>query len=367
MTAPADPARDLRTALAHRLTTPGDPWRAAFETVPRHVFVPSFHEQAEDGRWVTITPENPHYWEAVYSDRALTTQLADGTPTSSSSQPSLMLEMLHALDVADGHRVLEVGTGTGYNAALISHRLGDSRVTTMDVDPDLTGAAARRLGEAGHHPAVRVGDGAHGVPDRAPYDRIIATCGLPSVPWPWIEQAGEGTVIVVPIGWGVARLTVHDDAAEGAFLPGGAYFMPRRTGAVAPDFAGLEHTEPRPSRTTTPVDALRRLEFPLSLTMPGYRSCTWNREDDGTVESLGLWTPDGSIARVGADGTVRQAGPRRLWETVEELHRQFPDTAPARDSFGITVTSGRRRVWLGDPRGPGWDLPPVSGVGGRVR
>ncbi|URN12290.1 methyltransferase domain-containing protein [Streptomyces radiopugnans] len=237
MTAPADPARDLRTALAHRLTTPGDPWRAAFETVPRHVFVPSIHEQAEDGRWATITPENPHYWEAVYSDRALTTQLADGTPTSSSSQPSLMLEMLHALDVADGHRVLEVGTGTGYNAALLSHRLGDSRVTTMDVDPDLTGAAARRLGEAGHHPAVRVGDGAHGVPDRAPYDRIIATCGLPSVPWPWIEQAGEGTVIVVPIGWGVARLTVHDDAAEGAFLPGGAYFMPRRTGAVAPDFA----------------------------------------------------------------------------------------------------------------------------------
>ncbi|MBN3931171.1 methyltransferase domain-containing protein [Streptomyces verrucosisporus] len=364
MTTPTttDPARDLRTALAHQVAAPDDPWRAAFETVPRHVFVPSFHEQAEDGRWTTVTPDQPRYWEAVYSDRALTTQLTDGTPTSSSSQPSLMLEMLHALDVADGHRVLEVGTGTGYNAALLSHRLGGSRVTTMDVDPGLTGAAAQRLGEAGHHPAVRTGDGAHGVPDRAPYDQIIATCGLPSVPWPWVEQAADGAVIVVPIGWGVARLAVHGDVAEGGFLPGGAYFMARRVGVPVPDFASLERAGHRSSGTGTPIEAFHRLEFLVSVTMPGYQWCVWNSGDDGTGESLGLWTPDGSIARVHADGTVRQAGPRRLWETVEELHRQFPDTAPARDAFGITATPHRQWVWLGDPQGPSWDLPSVGGL-----
>ncbi|MCZ9339668.1 methyltransferase domain-containing protein, partial [Streptomyces sp. TRM76130] len=102
---------------------------------------------------------------------------------SSSSQPSLMALMLAELRVADGDRVLEIGAGTGYNAALLCHRLGDDGlVTTVDLDPEITDSARRHLDAAGYHPAVVTGDGARGVPGRAPYDRIIATCALPAVP-----------------------------------------------------------------------------------------------------------------------------------------------------------------------------------------
>ncbi|WP_158239581.1 methyltransferase domain-containing protein [Streptomyces carminius] len=364
MTTPAptatDPARGMRTALAHQLTDPADPWRPALEQVPRHLFVPSFLEQDNNHRWRTVTADTPDYWQTLYSDRALTTQLTDGTPTSSSSQPSLMLDMLHALDITDGHRVLEIGTGTGYNAALLACRLGHDRVTTVDVDPDLTRTAAARLAQAGYLPAVHTGDGAAGAPHRAPYDRIIATCAMTSIPPAWIEQATNQAIIVTPIGWGIARLTVHHDRAEGRFLPGEAYFMPRRTPSTPPDFAALHHTAPRPTPSTAPLGALQTLRFPLSLTIPGHQWCTWTNDDTKAVKALGLWTPDGSTAHIHADGTVRQTGPRRLWNLVEELHEQFSGTAPAREEFGITATPHRQWAWLDDPHGPGWDLPSTT-------
>lgn len=104
----------------------------------------------------------------AYADAPLATRLRDGELVSSSSQPSLMAMMLVALRVRDGDRVLEIGAGTGYNAALLAHRLGDDCVTTVDLEPEITEAARRHLADAGYHPAVVTGDGARGVPERAP-------------------------------------------------------------------------------------------------------------------------------------------------------------------------------------------------------
>lgn len=354
MTSTVDAAA-LRAAFARAVTPPDSPWHDAFASVPRHLFVPAFFQQRHDGAWRLTTSADDAYWGTVYSDAALTTQLTAGEPTSSSSQPSLMLSMLDALDAEPGHQVLEIGTGTGYNAALLAHRLGGTAVTTVDVDPALTGHASDRLAAAGHQPHVHTGDGAAGVPARSPFDRIIATCGMTRIPQPWIEQSREGAVILAPVGWGLARLTVAGGRGVGRFLTGGACFMPRRTPAVAPRFPELETAAPRTSRTRVdPSQVAGRLAFPLSLALPGYRTATWSG-DGGRPAAVGIWTPDGAAARVDADGTVRQAGPRGLWDEAEALAELFPE-APRREDFGLEVGPEGQHAWYGAPDGPSWAL-----------
>src|SRR5205807_4637125 len=152
--------------------------------------------------WLLVEPPSGEWRVGVYSARALITQIdgddanverartgrVNGLATSSSSAPSLMASMLDALAVAEGHRVLEIGTGTGYNAALLCHRLGADNVTSVDVDAGLVDRAGQRLAALGYRPNVVAADGGAGCPEDAPFDRIIATVALPRVPAAWIEQ-----------------------------------------------------------------------------------------------------------------------------------------------------------------------------------
>nr|WP_238342452.1 methyltransferase, FxLD system [Actinopolymorpha rutila] len=156
----------------------------ALTTVPRHLFLPGV-PAAE-----------------AYADEAVVTRRdAEGTATSSSSQPAIMAIMLEQLDVRPGHRVLEIGAGTGYNAALLAHLVGPTgSVTTIDLQPDVTDAARDALVAAGYA-RVRVvcGDGALGVPDDAPYDRMIVTAGAWDLPPAWYEQLAVDGRLVVPL------------------------------------------------------------------------------------------------------------------------------------------------------------------------
>ncbi|MDQ3579836.1 MAG: methyltransferase domain-containing protein, partial [Actinomycetota bacterium] len=128
-------------------------WYDAFATTPRHLFVPSFSvdgrrfdgaESADVDRWL----------DAAYRDEALLTQTSQQRPTSSSSQPTIMAVMLSLLEATESHRVLEIGTGTGYNAALLTRRLGTERVTSIDIDPRLVDEARGRLTDLGGSPLV---------------------------------------------------------------------------------------------------------------------------------------------------------------------------------------------------------------------
>src|SRR5262249_12648785 len=145
--------------------------------------------------------------DQVYADRVLVTQLDDdptrwqvaretgpvfGVPTSSSSQPAIMAVMLAILDVAVGHRGLEIGTGTGYNAALLAHRLGSGNVHTVDIDPDLVESARKRLAYCGFTPTCVAGDGSAGHPAGALYDRVLATCAVARIPQAWLTQTVPG-------------------------------------------------------------------------------------------------------------------------------------------------------------------------------
>src|SRR5687768_7325211 len=123
---------------------------AAFRATPRHLFLDRIW-QHRDGQWREIDSRNPQDEDlrVLYSDRALTTKLNTPAPgeapvaVSSSSQPSLMAQMLEDLNLAPGLRVLEIGAGTGYNAALLAHVVGG--VTSIDIDRDVLADARAHL------------------------------------------------------------------------------------------------------------------------------------------------------------------------------------------------------------------------------
>jgi protein-L-isoaspartate(D-aspartate) O-methyltransferase len=159
--------------------------QSAFLAVPRHPFVPD------------ATPR-----EVYDPDRAIVTRVdAAGVPVSSSSAPNIMALMLDRLDLQPGASVLEVGTGTGYNAALLARLTAPGgSVTSVDIDPLVTAVARERLDAAGFG-SVRVvdGDGWLGEPAGAPYDRIEATVGIWDLSPHWLAQLSDGGVLVVPL------------------------------------------------------------------------------------------------------------------------------------------------------------------------
>ncbi|WP_411081759.1 methyltransferase domain-containing protein [Streptomyces sp. cmx-18-6] len=361
-----------RARLVQSLVDSGDmtdaAWREAFERVPRHVFVPSFYDHT--GREISASDAGTRdqWFAAVHEDRALVTHRTAGAATSSSSQPSVMATMLEALRVetdGTGMKVLEIGTGTGYNAALLAHRLGSDSVVTVDTEPDLVTAARARLAEAGYKPRVVLADGAYGHAELAPYDRIIATCRIGSVPSAWVRQLSGGTgtdagQIIAPLGNALVR--IHRTGplrAEGRFLPGGAYFMPLRRDTVD----GVPTRRPE-----LPTDEGRRTEVPASaLADNAYRfllsivepDLAWQYDltQDGKPAAARVWSPDGAIAALHTDGTVSEAGPRSLWSRLEDAYRVFTEhDEPGPERYGLTVDDEAQRVWLDTPRGPSWGL-----------
>jgi protein-L-isoaspartate(D-aspartate) O-methyltransferase len=126
---------------------------------------------------------------------------AGGALVSTISQPSMVAYMLEELDVQPGHRVLEVGTASGYNAALLAELAGpEGRVVSVELEPSLAAAAARRLADASVRTVTVVEhDGHDGYPPSAPYDRIIVTAGATRVEVAWCAQLVEGGRLVVPL------------------------------------------------------------------------------------------------------------------------------------------------------------------------
>ena len=161
----------------------------AFRAVPRHFFLPSRN------------------WGEVYRDEAIPTHFKEGTQISisSSSQPTMMAIMLEQLQITPGMRVLEIGTGTGYNAALLAHLLGDpSNVWTVDVTEEFCQEARDHLRAAGVEGVhVVCADGWGGWSEAAPYDRVIVTASAHDIVPAWVSQLRDGGLLVVP--WGASN------------------------------------------------------------------------------------------------------------------------------------------------------------------
>jgi protein-L-isoaspartate O-methyltransferase len=343
-------------------------------TVGRELFLPETIWMLVDGGYRAVSRQDaPAVWLAAASaDEPVVTQVDDGATmpgqlgrrsSCSSSQPSLVSAMLDAASLAPGMRVLEIGTGTGWTAALLCERLGSDAVTTVEVDPALAERARAALDRAGDHPTVVTADGAAGHAERAPYDRVLATCAVGRVPFPWVEQTRPGGQILTPWGTGyhngaLARLTVDQGgAASGHFVPITLAFMRLRAQRTAPcpwhgDGPGIpDHSSTRlRSRQVYELIAAPGA-FAVGLHMP---DCHTMVDEDNLV--VRLHDPDtGSWARCevtpGASShPVAQHGPRRLWDHAERAHTWWTEHGkPGLDRFGLTVTTDEQRVWLDHP------------------
>ncbi|MEV8480236.1 methyltransferase domain-containing protein [Streptomyces sp. NPDC051173] len=356
-------------------------WLPAFEAVPRHAFMPDaiwpgragMNRQSDR----VIRSEEPDvWWEAVYRDAPITTQWDDGaytgtgkgkSPTSSNSMPTMVFSMLDALGIEDGSTVLEIGTGTGWNAALLSHRLGAEDVVSVEVDESSAEDARTRLNLAGLRPLVHVGDGAQGYPERAPYDRLIATCSIGSVPLAWRAQVKPGGVIVTP--WGpayggeaVVRLTVAEDGSASGPFVGSSAFMRMRAQRVQ-----RRHVREYLGGRKWPADGVKSMTslspddlgdwhvmFVIGVQVPD--AFPWMESyDDG---SYTLWLRDTAVTSwatadyvPGRDEfEVYQSGPRNLWDEVLVAYRWWDKQGrPGFERFGLTVDGDGERVWLDSP------------------
>ena len=178
---------------------------AAMEEIPRHLFIPT---------------ELRH---RAYADEPVS--IGEGQTVS---QPFIVAEMTASLKLTGTEKVLEIGTGSGYQTAILSKL--SRRVITVERIPSLASKAMRLLGELGRENIdFFVDDGTLGWPPLAPYDRVLATAASPSIPRPWIEQLAEGGILVLPAGGRLSqellRTTKHKGEAVTDYL-GSCIFVP---------------------------------------------------------------------------------------------------------------------------------------------
>jgi protein-L-isoaspartate(D-aspartate) O-methyltransferase len=281
----------------------------AFRTVERHRLLETFYYRGGEG-FVTLRhdpgrPQRDHL-ALIYADTALVTRQVGGLPASSTSQASLVARMLELLDLSRGMKVLEVGAGTGYNAALMAEIVGDQRlVTTVDVLADVVEQTRRLLAAAGY-PGIRVvlGDGFDGFPEEAPFDRIVGTVGCSDLSPRWAGQlAGEGAMLIpLEHAGGHPLVLVRRDRGglRGRFVQWTG-FIPARgllrikdlwvVGTVVADPAEVVHElAPRPLF----ADGEDK-DFLLFLALNDHRAC-------GTMDGAGLSDGRDGWAAAGRDG-----------------------------------------------------------------
>ncbi len=363
-------AEKLRQAMVSALIERGSlsdsRWIDAFHAIPRHHFVPRFLV-TEDRvvREVSCLRDEAQWLRLVYADEPLVMAADDLGAISSSSQPSLMAAMLGSLRCSGGERVLEIGTGSGYNAALMCHGLSDSEVASVDIDADLVSNARSRLAELGYFPDLANGDGEAGYPQAAPFDRLIATCSVGRVPVSWLSQMRAGGLVLVnlyqALGSGALVLLEADARSEasGHFESYRAGFMPSRNISRAQAVSLLPDHEHRASAESRPADIGGAL-----LNDDAFRMLSAFYVDaqqvmllpEDSPEELWLVGQDGSwaclIEEEGSPPTVRQGGPVSLWDRVEAAHRLWISLGqPDRHAFGLTVSAtGQHTIWHEDKR-----------------
>ncbi|MFE3940973.1 methyltransferase domain-containing protein [Streptomyces sp. NPDC059118] len=366
-------------ALARVAVRPSSPWYQPVVNTPRHLYVPAWFTAGPEGWTRADGPADEEAWaRGAYTDQTLVTQVgphhADqagprpvvGPPTSSSTLPSLVVSMLTLGELHEGHRLLDVGTGTGYSSALACARLGDGAVTTVDVDRYLTESAARRLASVGFRPTLVTQDATEELPDE--YDRIVSMVSVPRIPASWLSALRPGGRLVTTIAGTGLILTADktdDGGASGRIEWDRAAFMQTRSGADYPPqldelFQKIRDQEGEDIAVSPfPVlDVMQAWEVWSALTLhaPGIEHRT-GFDDDGTRTSWMLHA-DGSWARAETmpgtrTATVHQGGPRRLYDLLDQIRWYWVENGelPVYGAWAVITPDGTTTLSRG-----GWTL-----------
>lgn len=349
-----------------------DDWRPAFEQVPRHLFVPGHAWLIENGRTSIERNADESSWlKAAYSDEPIITQWDDGSSsgekadaaaTSSLSMPTIVAIMLRESLISDGMKVLEIGTGSGWNSALLAARLGNDNVYTVEVDPAVADAARSNLTKIGSKVTAITGDGAEGWPTDAPYDRVIATLSVSTIPYAWVTQTRPGGYIVTPwliplLNGLLLRLQVGDDGTAYGRFVNTAVFMPMRSQRPPREDVPVDPTATTEHTSLHPREPLNddHAQFAIGLRVPGCYEWTEKtdrgliqRLDDPSTESWAAITIDTTADDGPYD--VRQGGPRALWDEIVSAYQWWQQAgSPVFTRFGVTVDQDGQHVWLDDP------------------
>lgn len=393
MTVPPD-WQPRAAILAESLSAAGavrdEAWHAAFQATPRHLFIPRYWEQDSYGSPTTLVDgadaKHRNVWlDAIYQDRTLVTRWTESTATGpeirviteSAPAPSTLAVLLDRLDIDNGQRILEVGTGSGYGTALLSARVGADNVSSLGNDRGEVEHAAQALARAGHHPHVEVANGFNGLRSRAPYDRIIATRAVGHIPPAWIAQLAPGGRIVLPLTFGraVAVLDKIDGGEAVGVIDGASLDLMTLSTADQPVSAmnarldQLVGSATALHTGTTDIDP-RELEDDdvllwASLHLPGME--VLHALDNPQGRSIGTIVfaaeDRASVSHRATDNQlfqVVQQG-RRPWDHVEAAIRAFRRAGrPARERLGIGARAdgAAQRMWLDEPNSAyGWPMP----------
>jgi protein-L-isoaspartate O-methyltransferase len=337
--------------LTNEVTDPDSRWVAPVARTARHRLIPRWWEPDGPAGWVLrVGDDDPDAWlEAAYSDRSLITRVGklhadhaepgaetEGAPTSSATLPSLVVRMLRHGRLGQGLDLLDLGTGAGGLTAYAARRLGDEHVTSVDVDPYLTRAAAERLEAMGLRPRFLALDATAELPGT--YDRIVATVGLPCGPGlrPTLGALREGGRLATTLGRTSLIITGWkqvDGSVLGVVEREMAGFMLTRSGDDYPHALAGVFTVARDADGETvgtgryPVvdlSAAWEVRSMLEINVPGVETAY---ETAGRTRTACLAHPDGSWARASAEWTdppiVHQGGPQRLWDAVERIRTRM--------------------------------------------
>ncbi|MDH6108464.1 protein-L-isoaspartate O-methyltransferase [Kitasatospora sp. MAP12-15] len=334
-------------ALADSVTDPDSRWRDPVARTPRHELIPRWWEREEDGWSLRVGADDPDLWASrAYGNVSVITsvggQHADlakpgdrptGGITSSATLTGLSVKMLRHARINAEHDLLDVGTGAGGLTAIAAHRLGDRRVTSVDVDAYLSEAAQSRTAAMGLRSNFLTLDVTK-EPIPGSYDRIVSTVALRPVPVPLLTALRPGGRIVTTIAGTTLILTAWktaDGGAVGHIERDWAGFMVTRSGPDYPPGIPFDTArEGEGEEVTTgryPVSDIREAwevwSF-LTISVPGVEI---DFEERAGRRTAYLVHPDGSWARATAERyeppTVHQSGPRRLWTDVERIRTRM--------------------------------------------
>lgn len=376
--------QELVTALMQSGAIHSPAIQQAFLTVPREAFVPFFYREDETSRkmaWVRVeatqcSPEE--YLAQIYRNDPLVTKVDDrGWPVSSSSMPSAMGKMLEALDVRPGQRVLEIGAGSGYNAALLACLSDDAHnIVTIEHDATLAVHAKEALGKVlGEGAAVIVGDGFLGYDQGGLYDRIIATASVGTLPRAWIAQLQvEGKLVMDLQGSLASGFLVVEKSTErviGHFLAEPLHFMPLETEAVVAPKANIAMLVQQPCSATFVLE--KDHIFPGKLFDPAFRwflqwrllGCQVSKQRQRTREtgtmlhSVFLVEPQSkAVVRLQQQegeelwhGTAY--GPPSFWDDLQQAWHDFLSIgAPSQQEYQVVVEEESSFLLIGPFRFP---------------